>query len=55
MAETAIAYADSGTGKTSIAIGLAKFYYEQFGLLTRVVTVEGVEPIENDGLIYHPK
>lgn len=51
MAETAIAYSESGVGKTSICISLAKFFYQEFKLTTRLISSEGWEPIENDALI----
>jgi hypothetical protein len=51
MAETAIAYSDSGAGKTTICVHLSRFFYETFGLTTRLISVEGWEPIANEGLI----
>lgn len=54
MPETAIAYADSGVGKTTICISLAKWMYKTYGLTTRLISSEGWEPIENEGLIKSP-
>src|SRR5271165_2367568 len=54
MAKTAIAFGESGVGKTSLAISLAKFFYKEFGLLTRLISSEGWEPLENESLIKSP-
>lgn len=51
MAETAIGYGDSGVGKTTICVHLSKWMYETFGLTTRLISCEGWEPVENEGLI----
>lgn len=51
MADTALGYGDSGSGKTSICISLAKWIYEDFGLTTRLISVEGWEPVKNEGLV----
>src|ERR1700723_312229 len=51
MADTAIAYGDSGSGKTSICVSLAKLWYELYGLTTRLISVEGWSVVENEGLI----
>jgi hypothetical protein len=51
MADTAIAYSDSGAGKTSICVSIAKWVYELYGLTTRLISVEGWEPVANEGLI----
>lgn len=51
MADTAIAYSESGVGKTTICCSLAKMIYEQFGLTTRLISVEGWEPVANEGLV----
>lgn len=51
MADTAIAYGDSGVGKTTICVHLAKWVYKKFGLTTRLISAEGWAPVENEGLI----
>lgn len=51
MSETAIAYGESGVGKTTICISLAKMFYELTGLTTRLISSEGWGPVENEGLI----
>lgn len=51
MPETAIAYGDSGCGKTTICVHLSKWMYETFGLTTRLISAEGWGPVENEGLI----
>lgn len=51
MPDTAIAYGDSGCGKTTICVSLAKWVYETWGLTTRLISSEGWEPVENEGLI----
>jgi hypothetical protein len=51
MADTAIAYSDSGAGKTTICVHLAIWMYETFGLTTRLISVEPWGPVENSGLI----
>lgn len=51
MADSAIAYGDSGAGKTTICVHLSKMIYEMFGLTTRLISVEGWGPVENEGLV----
>lgn len=51
MADTGIAYGDSGAGKTSIAVHLSKLFYKMYGLTTRLITAESYGPVENEGLI----
>lgn len=51
MADSLMIYSDSGVGKTSVFISLSKMIYEEFGLFTRIVSIEGWEPLENEGLI----
>lgn len=51
MADTAIAYGDSGSGKTSICVSLALWVYETWGLTTRLISSEGCEVVKNEGLI----
>lgn len=52
MAETFLVYGPTGSGKTSLAIGMAKWVYERTGKLTRVITSDpgGVSPIRREGL-----
>ncbi len=51
MPDTAIIYGDSGSGKTSICVSMAKWMYETTGLTTRLISVDGWAPVENEGLI----
>src|ERR1700722_7173011 len=55
MPETALAYSESGVGKTSLLIGLSKWMYESFGLMSRLISHDlgGWGPVEREGLIYH--
>lgn len=54
MPETAIAYSDSGVGKTTICISLSKWMYQTYGLTTRLISSEGWEPVENESLTKTP-
>lgn len=53
MAETALAYAESGVGKTSLCISLSKWMYETHGLTTRLISADlgGWSVVSREGLI----
>lgn len=53
MAKSFLIYADTGVGKTSTLIGLAKWIYERTGKISRIITNDlgGIGPIEREGLI----
>lgn len=51
MPKVALAYGDSGSGKTTICVSLAKFFYEMYGLTTRLISIEGWDVVSNEGLI----